>query len=91
MEQKRKRGRPKKEGSRRIQSHTLFSYEEYKLIRDSSKITGKTMSDLIRVGAIRYASEEVNKCKKSKKEGGNNDFYDYENEENEGFDEKFTN
>lgn len=94
-EVKRKRGRPKKEGSRTVQSHTLYSKAEYEILRESSKTTGKTISDLIRVGSLRYAMEEAAKrdkpeleIVKSDDDGYyTDDFYDHEDGENYVFDD----
>lgn len=91
---KRKRGRPKKEGSRIVQSHTLYSKAEYEILRETSKTTGKTISDLIRVGSLRYAMEEAAKHNKpdikvvNKDEGDYyiEDFYDEVGDDNGGFD-----
>lgn len=94
-EVKKKRGRPKKEGSRTVQSHTLYSKDEYDLLRETSKVTGKTISDLIRVGSLRYATEEAAKYNKSELDviDKNNDeyydgeFYDYEDGDDYIFDD----
>lgn len=92
---KRKRGRPRKEGSRTVQSHTLYSKAEYEILRETSKATGKTISDLIRVGSLRYAMEEAakrnelgSKIVKSDSDGYYaDDFYDHEEGENYDFDD----
>lgn len=93
-EMKRKRGRPKKEGSRTVQSHTLYSKAEYEILRETSKATGKTISDLIRVGSLRYAMEEAAKHNKPELEIVKSDddgyyiedFYDEIGDDNGGFD-----
>lgn len=92
---KKKRGRPKKEGSRTVQSHTLYSKSEYEILKETSRATGKTISDLIRVGSLRYAMEEAAKCNKPELEivesDGDgyyaDDFYKHEEGENYDFDD----
>lgn len=56
-EQKRKRGRPKEEGSRTAGVHARISDFELDILKEASKSNGMTLSELVRVGSLRYASE----------------------------------
>ena len=58
---KRKRGRPKGGGSRDIFIKTRVSDSEYQIIKDTTKLTGKTISELIRIGTLKLSIEEMSR------------------------------
>lgn len=49
-EPKKKRGRPKKDGARRVQLKILLTEEEYKRLSEASKLVGRSKSDIVREG-----------------------------------------
>ena len=69
---KKKRGRPKKEGgwSKNFRIELRVSEDEYDIFKNASKVSGKTVSDLFRVGGLRFALEETMKHKNNESENG---------------------
>ena len=60
---KKRRGRPKKEGggNKNFRIELRVSEDEYDNFKNASKVSGKTVSDLFRVGGLRFALEETMK------------------------------
>lgn len=57
---KKKRGRPKINGEiRDTQIHCMISKSEYEFIQNAIKASGKTMSEMTRIGLMRVAAEEI--------------------------------
>lgn len=71
--EKRRRGRPLKDGARRKEIHILMTDEEYDLLLNTSKKVGKSMSEIVRKGVMMSAR-------------GESDLYDLQHE-NDDFDE----
>ena len=57
MGEKRKRGRPKMKGSRTSGFHTRLSDFELDILKEASEKSGLSMSEIVRVGMLKYASE----------------------------------
>ena len=66
-EVKRKRGRPKEEGSRTAGVRARVSSFELDILREASKANGMTLSEFIRVGSLKYASELSRKSDSNKR------------------------
>lgn len=57
MGEKRKRGRPKKDGSRTSGIRARISDFELDILKEASEKSGLSMSEIVRVGMLKYASE----------------------------------
>lgn len=80
-----KRGRPRKEDSRKIQKRVMFNNEENMLLRNISRKSGLTQSDIMRIGTVTF----MNKLEQAYPEDEYNDwelgYYDDPEEFEEDF------
>lgn len=54
MEERKRRGRPKKDGSRNIPRMVMLTKEEDEFFRDVSERSGMTQSDIMRLGGREF-------------------------------------
>lgn len=65
-ENKRKRGRPRTEGSMDVGVRSRMTDDQYSMIKEYSEVSGKSISEIIRIGALKYALEGMSKYERSK-------------------------
>ena len=76
-ESKKKRGRPRQDVSRRKIVNTRMSDTEYNFLTGIGNSTGISLAEIIRIGAIKYASElSSNKAINDAKNDENSDYFE---------------
>ena len=68
-EEKKKRGRPTKNGTRRERIDVRLSDEEYQKLAETSKIVGKSMAEIVRNGIVMAANNEIFLHEMNREEG----------------------
>lgn len=58
---KKKRGRPKEEGSKRNRLYVYLSDIELEIVKNAIKITGKSKSDFARIGLMNASYDALSK------------------------------
>lgn len=75
-EEKRKRGRPKKEGSRNVQLKIMVTMDEYEELLNASKLVDKSMSEITRNGMHMSINNEIYMYNLNKESDDDNDDYE---------------